>query len=303
MTTDVYTIGEAVGVVASGRIRHENEARLDVTGPEFTVAIGLARLGHAAAWLGRVGDDELGRRVLHTLRGEGVDVADARVDETADTGLLLREFRAGRATRTISYRAGSAGSRLVPGNVRVDRVVAARVLHVTGVTVALDLGARDAVHTAVRAARSAGVTVSVDVRYQERLWPDLREAEEVLTELGCSADVLFVGQDELDLVKPALTGVPEVVVTRGARGASVRVDGVRHDAPSISAPVVDPEGRADGFVAGYLSGRLEQLHPVDRLRRGLLLGAFAAASPSDWQGMPTRGELSPGDLDAGFGAA
>jgi 2-dehydro-3-deoxygluconokinase len=283
---DVYTLGEAFGVVTSGRIRHEHEARLDVTGAEFTVAIGLARLGHAAGWLGKVGGDELGARVLTVLRGEGVDISDTRVDEGSPTGILLKESRLGQTARVTYYR---TEARLAQGNVPVDRVAASRILHVSGITAALN--ARDAMYAAVRAARTAGIVVSVAVDYRDQLWPDLREAEEILSVLACSADVLFVRQSELDLVKPALTGDREVIVMRGARGASVRVDGVRHDASSPSTPVVDPHGSGDAFVAGYLSALLEHLHPADRLRRGGLLAAFAASGSSDWQGLPMRAEL------------
>ncbi|GHH68404.1 sugar kinase [Streptosporangium violaceochromogenes] len=289
---DVYTLGEAFAVVTSARIRHEHEARLDVTGAEFVVAVGLARLGHEVAWLGKVGGDEAGARVLAALRGQGVDVSDARVDETSTTGLMLRESRLGQAARVVHYR---TAVRLSQGNVPPDRIAGARVLHVSGITAALN--ARDAMNAAVRAARVSGVTVSVSVDYHDPLWPDLREAEEVLGELACSADVLFVRQSELDLVKPALSGDREVVVTRGARGVSVRVDGMRHDAPGLPAPVVDPGGSEAAFVAGYLSALLEGLHPSDRLRRGCLLAAFAASGPSDWQGLPTRAELPLLDLD------
>ncbi|MEU3163360.1 sugar kinase [Streptosporangium sp. NPDC006930] len=289
---DVYTLGEAFGVVTSGRIRHEHEARLDVAGAEFTVAVGLSRLGHRVGWLGKVGGDELGARILTVLRGEGVDVFDARVDEGSPTGILLKESRLGQAARVTYYR---TGVRLAQGNVPVDRIAASRILHVSGITAALS--ARDAMHAAVRAARTAGVAVSVAIDYHDQLWPDLREAEEILSVLACSADVLFVRQSELDLVKPALTGDREVIVTRGARGASVRVDGVRHDAASLSAPVVDPNGAGDAFVAGYLSALLEGLHPADRLRRGGLLAAFASSGPSDWQGLPTRAELPLLELD------
>jgi len=289
---DVYTLGEAFGVVTSGRIRHEHEARLDVAGAEFTVAVGLSRLGHRVGWLGKVGGDELGARILTVLRGEGVDISDARVDEGSPTGILLKESRLGQAARVTYYR---TGVRLAQGNVPVDRIAASRVLHVSGITAALS--ARDAMHAAVRAARTAGVAVSVAIDYHDQLWPDLREAEEILSVLACSADVLFVRQSELDLVKPALTGNREVIVTRGARGASVRVDGVRHDAASLSAPVVDPNGAGDAFVAGYLSALLEGLHPADRLRRGGLLAAFSSSGPSDWQGLPTRAELPLLELD------
>src|ERR1044072_9376530 len=104
--TDVYTLGEALGVVSSGRVRHETEARLDVTGPEFNLAIALSRLGHKVAYLGKVGHDELGARVFTVPRGEGVDAAEVRVIEGAHTGLLLREARVGRDQRLTHYRTG-----------------------------------------------------------------------------------------------------------------------------------------------------------------------------------------------------
>jgi 2-dehydro-3-deoxygluconokinase len=294
---DVYTLGEALGVVSSARVRHEHEARLDVCGPEFTLAVALARLGHRCAFAGKVGADELGARVLTALRGEGVDVADLRVTEGAMTGMLLRESRVGREPHVVHYRAGSAGSRLTPGNVPIDRVGAAKMLHVSGVTAALGRDALEAVRAAVSAARNAEVVISFHVGYRPELWPSVREAEEVLGELACDAHLLFVHQDELDLVKPALTPEREVVVDRGAKGASVRAARMRYDAPGPQVPVVDVGGAADAFVAGYLSAALDGLTPPERLHRATLLSAAAVSGVSDWQGLPTRAELPLLELD------
>ncbi|WP_214321331.1 sugar kinase [Nonomuraea sediminis] len=289
--TDVYTLGEALGVVSSGRVRHECEARLDVCGPEFTLAVALARLRHRVAYLGKVGSDELGARVLTILRGEGVDIADMRVTEGAQTGLLLRESRLGRPERLTHYRNGSAGSRLSPGNVPIDRIGAAKILHVSGVTAALSRDALEAVRSAVSAARTAEVIISFAVDYRPELWASVREAEEVLGELACASHLLFLGQEELDLVKPALTAEREVVVNRGQKGASVRADRMRYDQPSLQVPVVDTAGGQDAFVAGYISAALDGLTPQERLHRGALLGAAAVSSASDWQGLPTRADL------------
>ncbi|MFI7126710.1 sugar kinase [Nonomuraea sp. NPDC050153] len=289
--TDVYTLGEPLGVVSSGRVRHESEARLDVCGPEFTLAIALARLGHRCAYLGKVGDDELGARVLTALRGEGVDVADMRVSGGLRTGLVLRETRVGRALRVTQYRAGSAGSRLTPGNVPIDRIAASKMLHVTGITAGLGRDALDAVRTAVSAAKNAGVMISFSVEYVPELWPSVREAEEVLGELACDSHLLFLRQDELDLVKPALTPEREVVVDRGAKGASVRADRMRYDVQGWQVPIVDTAGAGEAFAAGYISAALDGLIPQERLHRGALLSAAAVTSVSDWQGLPTRSEL------------
>ncbi|MBN6052353.1 sugar kinase [Nonomuraea sp. RK-328] len=289
--TDVYTLGEALGVVSSGRVRHESEARLDVCGPELTLAIALARLGHRACFLGKVGGDELGARVLTVLRGEGVDVGDVRVSEGARTGMLLRESRVGREPQVTHYRDRSAGSSLSPGNVPIDRIAAAKMLHVTGLTAGLGRGALEAVRAAVSAARTAEVVISFSVNYVPELWPSVREAEEVLSELACESHLLFLAQDELDLVKPALTPEREVVVHRGMKGASVRVHRMRYDAPGLQVPIVDTAGSGDAFVAGYISAALDGLTPQERLHRGTVLGAAAVSSASDWQGLPARSDL------------
>lgn len=288
---DVYTLGEALGVVSSGRVRHDTEARLDVCGPEFTLAVALARLGHRACFLGKVGDDELGARILTVLRGEGVDVADVRVAGGSRTGMLLRESRVGRDPQVSHYRTGSAGAALAPGNVPIDRIAASKMLHVTGVTAGLDRDALEAVRVAVSAARTAGVVISFAVCYVPVLWPSVREAEEVLSELACESHLLFLSQDELDLVKPALTPEREVVVDRGAKGASVRADRMRYDTAAPQVPVVERAGAGDAFVAGYISAALDGLTPPERLHRGALLSAAAMSSASDWQGLPTRAEL------------
>jgi 2-dehydro-3-deoxygluconokinase len=289
--TDVYTLGEPLGVVSSGRVRHESDARLDVCGPEFTLAIALARLGHRSAYLGKVGDDELGARALTVLRGEGVDVGDMRVAEGLRTGLILRESRVGREPKVTHYRTASAGSRLAPGNVPIDRIAAAKMLHVTGLTAGLGRDTLDAVRAAVSAARNADVMISFSVEYVPELWPSVREAEEVLGELACDSHLLFLRQDELDLVKPALTPEREVVVDRGAKGASVRADRMRYDVPGWQVPVVDTAGAGEAFAAGYISAALDGLIPQERLHRGALMSAAAVTSVSDWQGLPTRSEL------------
>ncbi|MFD2355219.1 PfkB family carbohydrate kinase [Nonomuraea ferruginea] len=158
------------------------------------------------------------------------------------------------------------------------------MLHVTGVTAALGRDPHDAVLAAVSAAKSAEVPISFAVEYRPELWASVREAEEVLTELACQSHLLFVRQDELDLIKPALTPEREVVVARGAKGASVRADRMRYDAPGPQTPVVDYGGAGDAFVAGYLSAALDGLTPPERLRRATQLSAAAASTASDWQG-------------------
>jgi len=112
-TSCVVTIGETMAMFRAtslGGIDLVSDFRLGIGGAESNVAIGLARLVAPVTWLGRVGEDSLGRRITRELMAEGVD-ARAIVDGAAATGLMIKERRTSDATRVLYYRAGSAGSR------------------------------------------------------------------------------------------------------------------------------------------------------------------------------------------------
>jgi 2-dehydro-3-deoxygluconokinase len=293
--TDVVTFGETMASLrGEGPLRLGGSMALSVGGTESNVAIGLARLGHAARWVGRVGDDELGALVLRTLRAEGVDIAAAQVDPERPTGLMLREHRVGDVIRVQYYRSGSAGSAITADDV-LPALDGARILHVTGVTPALDPAAADAVRAAIARARSLGALVSFDVNHRARLWP-AATAGEVLRPLVAGVDVLFASADELPLVAtdPAellAAGVREVVIKHGGDGAECHTASGVESVAARRVPVVDVVGAGDAFVAGYLSGLLDGAAPAERLERGAVTGAFVVARSCDWEGLPTRAEL------------
>ncbi|WP_328941277.1 sugar kinase [Streptomyces sp. NBC_00250] len=301
----LVTLGEAMAVVAAteaGPLATGAPLRLGWAGAEATVAIGVSRLGHRAAWTGRVGDDAAGAMVLAGLRAEGVDVSAAGTDPAAPTGLMLRERRTADRLRVSYYRAGLAGSRLAPEDLDEAQLTGARILHVTGITPALSGTARAAVEQAVALARAAGVTVSFDVNHRERLW-SRPEAAEVLAGLLPYADVVFAGPEEAALFVPeetpermarALTrlGPGQAVLKLGAKGALVATaDGELHVRPAVPVTAVDPVGAGDAFVSGYLAAALDGSPVEGRLHLAALCGAFAVSVPGDWEGLPRRAEL------------
>lgn len=302
--TDFVTLGETLALLANptaGPLRHAPELRLGVAGAESNVAVGISRLGHSASWLGRVGDDELGRLVLARVRGEDIDV-HARLDPDAPTGLMLKEHRFAGLSRVVYYRAGSAGSRFSPADVDEPVISGARVLHLTGITPALSSTARDAVWSAVDIAQTAGTTICLDYNYRSALWDEATAGRE-LYDLTKVADVVFAGEEEAHLVTGecsadavarslAALGPAEVIVKQGAAGALALVDDTLIDVPAVPVQAVDPVGAGDAFVAGYLAARLDGADTRTRLREATLAGAFAVTVQGDWEGLPERREMA-----------
>ncbi|GAA2751155.1 sugar kinase [Amnibacterium kyonggiense] len=296
----VLTLGEALGVLHTGEpIAHASHLRIGTGGSEANVAIGLARLGARVAWLGRVGDDGLGRRIVRELRAEGVDV-HAVLDPAAPTGLLLKETDPAGRTEVVYHRRGSAGSRLVPDDLDLVDAAAVTHLHVTGITPALSPDAAATVGAAVE--RWSPVGVSYDVNHRSRLW-DAEVAATVHRTIAERVDVVFAGLDEALLLVPdadgpedaarriAALGPREVVVKLGEQGALALVDGVVSTVEAVPVRVVDTVGAGDAFVAGYLAERVRGLPVAARLRTAARAGALACTHPGDWEGLPFRRDL------------
>ncbi|MFF5079296.1 sugar kinase [Actinoplanes sp. NPDC000266] len=296
----LFTFGETMGLVAAdgiGPLTYAKGFSFGIGGAESNVAVGVARLGGRATWLGRVGPDATGALIAERLTAAGVRTL-AITDESF-TGLMVRHKRSAQFAQVDYHRAGSAGSRLSPADVPPAELTAAGVVHVTGITPALSETARAAVFQSIETARAAGVPVSVDVNYRSKLWNRF-DAAPVLRDLVSRADVVFASPEEAELFVDtddllgslAKLGPSEVIVKDGARGCRALIDGERHELPVLPVTVVDPVGAGDAFVAGYLADRLTGATPAARLATAIAAGAFAVTVPGDCEGAPTRAELT-----------
>ena len=99
----------------------------------------------------------------------------------------MKERRTSTTSRVQYYRAGSAGSRLVPANLPANRIAEARVVHLTGITAAISASALAACRGAIDVAAAAGTAVSFDLNFRRALWSE-EEAAPVLRDLTSRAD-------------------------------------------------------------------------------------------------------------------
>ncbi len=305
MAGGVLTIGETLGLVHSasgGSLVHSSSVGIGIAGAESAVAIGLVRLGAAATWVGRVGDDSLGLRIIRELRGEGVQVL-ADVDRDAATGIVLTERRPGAPTAERHYRAGSAASRLTTEQLAGLPIEHAGILHVSGASLALSASARDAVIHAVHRATAAGVPVSFHVNHCARLWADASTAAQAYRYLARFATIVFAGLDEARMLASAANpdemvteiahlGPAEAVVTLGARGCVAHVAGRSYYRAAVPVEVVDTTGAGHAFVAGYLAERLLDRAVEERLSVAATAGALACTAAGDWESLPYRRDLA-----------
>jgi 2-dehydro-3-deoxygluconokinase len=299
---DAVTLGEAM-VLLLGEpalpLAASRHYRRSVAGAESNVAIGLARLGHRTGFIGRVGADVFGRVVLSTLRAEGVDVSQLRLDD-APTGLLVRDCAGERPSEVVYHRRGSAGSMLSPEDVQREYVAGARLFHVSGVTGLVGEHPRAAALKAMRIAADAGALVSFDPNIRERLCPR-EQAAELLRPLAGEAHLVLAAEDEAVLLSGCSDGEDAaewliehgarmVVIKRGVEGAWATDGAERWYQASWPVRAVDTVGAGDAFAAGLLSALLRGAEPPRALAEGAVVAALCVSAPGDIDGLPTAAE-------------
>ncbi|WP_088286832.1 sugar kinase [Ideonella sp. A 288] len=309
---DVVTLGEAMALfVACESGPLETVQRFDkrTAGAETNVAVGLARLGLRVGWASRLGDDSMGRFLLHEFSREGIDCSHVAVVPGARTGFMFKGRVDDGSDPPIEYhRRGSAASAMTPDDLDGPWLASARHGHLTGVFPALTAGTLAATQAAIARLREAGRTLSFDPNLRPALWPSAQAMRERINDLAARCDWVLPGLDEGRQLTGEATpegiaafyraqGASLVVVKMGAEGAYFNgQQGCGHVAAWPVERVVDTVGAGDGFAVGLISALLDGRPVAEAVRRATWIGARAVQVRGDTEGLPTRAELMAAQL-------
>ncbi len=297
-------VGEAlIDIVVGPDGRQEH-----VGGSPANVAAGLARLAHAVDVLTHIGTDERGNRITGHLAAAGVRLVPGS-DGAAHTPTATAHLD---ADGVATYHFDLAWD--LPA---VD-LRGAGHLHTGSIAATLEPGASQVLELVQAARRHA--TVSYDPNLRPSIMGEPHDVRSRVEELVGHTDVVKASDEDIQWLY-AGTPVPEiarlwgrlgpsvVVITQGPGGALVVVPGAGEEilVPAAPAAVVDTVGAGDSFMAGLLSGLLDQglvgdAAARERLRRaglsGILPAVERALACAHWTieragaAAPTRSDLS-----------
>ncbi|HKT95465.1 MAG TPA: sugar kinase [Paraburkholderia sp.] len=231
-------------------------------GDTSNFAIAAARQGAHTGFVSAVGDDQFGRLLLDLWTREGVDTSMVRVDTGAPTGVYFVSH--GPDGHAFDYlRKGSAASRYAAGDLPLATLAAARVLHLSGISVAIGEATCDAAFAAIEHARANGVQVSFDTNLRLKLWP-LARARAVMTEVLRATDIclpswddvaVLTGLDDRDAIVDRLLSLGSRVVALklGKEGAYVATPHERRLVPGRVVAAVDATGAGDCFGGAFVA--------------------------------------------------
>jgi sugar/nucleoside kinase (ribokinase family) len=238
----------------------------------------LAACGVETHFVGRVGDDVFGDFLGKDLREAGVEAHLARDPSLATGKVFVLVDGAGERTMITDRGAvENLGSEDIPIS-----LFDGGHLHLVGYTFSGG-SRREAAFEALRLARGAGMTVSVDpsaVPMLEDIGPERFLAwtrNAALCFPNLEEGLLLAGAEDPDqIAENLLDYYPAVVLKLGAEGACYAdVEGLRSRVPAARARVKDTTGAGDALCAGFLSAWLAGATPEVALRRGVGLAARA----------------------------
>jgi 2-dehydro-3-deoxygluconokinase len=286
----VLTVGETMALldpVEDGALRLGMPLTLRFAGAESNFAVALARLGVDVAWVSRLGRDPFGDLIATGLAQEAIDLRWVARDD-APTGVFFK-WRSGGRSSVAYRRAGSAASRLRPTDVPDEALDGVRLVHLTGITMAISESARELVLDLARRARERGACVLFDPNFRPAL-PDTPAAAAARQQAVLPyVDWYLCGETEAELIWPDGEIPARTVVRVGGRGAIV--DGVEV-APPRAVAVVDEVGAGDAFAAGFAYGLLQDWKPPACARAGHVIAARALAGTGDWETLPHLADVS-----------
>jgi sugar/nucleoside kinase (ribokinase family) len=219
---------------------------------------GLASLGAATGYIGKVRDDQLGHIFGHDIRAAGVRFpTDPAQDGPATARCLI--FVTPDAQRTMNTYLG-ASANLSPADVDDALIGAAKITYLEGYLYDPPL-AKAAFHRAAELAHAAGrkVALSLSDRFcVERYRGEFRNLAEL------HIDYLFANESEIEALfqTDVQSALPQVIsaveiaaITHGAQGSLIATKGERFYVQATPVErVVDTTGAGDLYAAGFLFG-------------------------------------------------
>jgi 2-dehydro-3-deoxygluconokinase len=231
-------------------------------GDTSNAVIAAARAGAKTTYLTRLGADRFGDLLMGLWQGEGVDTSGIERDAQAPTGIYFVTH--GDKGHEFSYlRAGSAASRMTPSWLPRELVAQTKILHVSGISLAISTTARDTAFEAMAHARETGTLVSFDSNLRLKLW-SLDEARAGITRAIGLCDLFLPSVDDVNVLSghsdpQAIVdwshrlGAKQVVLKLGGEGALVS-DGARREmVAGHRVKMVDATGAGDCFCGNLLA--------------------------------------------------
>ncbi|MGX2969381.1 aminoimidazole riboside kinase [Ursidibacter sp. B-7004-1] len=298
----IWVLGDAVvDLIPDG----ENHYLRCAGGAPANVAVGVSRLGGETGFIGRVGNDPLGKFMQQTLQNEQVSTEHMVLDPQQRTSTVIVGLDNGERSFTFMVNPSADQFLEVTDLPHFNRN---EWLHCCSIAL-INNPSRSTTIEAIRRIKQAGGFFSFDPNLRESLWQSLDEMKTVVNSVVAMADVLKFSEEELTLLTNTTTleqatsaitdQYPEklIIITLGKDGAIYHLNGESKVVAGKALQPVDTTGAGDAFVSGLLAGLSQQPEwkneqvLTEIIRKANASGALATTAKGAMSALPNKQQL------------
>jgi 5-dehydro-2-deoxygluconokinase len=280
-----------------------------VGGSPANIAIGTARLGQKAGFIGKVADDQMGRFITGYLEENNIDTNGITIDNTgAVTGLTFTEIKSPEDCSILMYRDNVADLKLHPSEVNEEYIKQSKALLISGTALAQS-PSREAVFLALEYAVKHDVTVFFDLDYRPYKWVDEAETAVYYNLAAEKCDVLIGTREEFDMMEKLLnieesddhytasrwfSYKAEIVVIKHGGDGSIAYtkNGDSHRSGIFRTNVLKTFGAGDSYASSFIFGLMNGKEVSEAMKMGSASASIVISRHSCSDAMPTKEELT-----------
>ena len=231
--------------------------------------VGLSQLGNKVGFIGKISDDDLGKKYEIGLKKENVEFIYSKKKEMLPTGTCLILITPD-SERTMCTFLGTAG-KINENDISVDAIKKSEIIFLEGYL--WDEGdPKKAFDKAINNSKKVAMSLS-DKFCVDRHKPHFFEL------VKNKLDITFANEDEIkslinaknfnDVIDFAKETKRLIIITRGEKGAiSINGNEIKEIGIQKKLNIVDLTGAGDLFAAGYLHGFINNLSSDQCLEKG-----------------------------------
>ena len=249
-------------------------------GAPFNVAYNLFKMGIDTKMLSRIGNDELGHRLLDQIQNWGITTDFIQIDQEKATGTVLADFdEHGEAIYEIVQEAAWDFIQPLPEH---KKLIENSEAFVFGSLITRNKTSQATLLELLEYSKFRVFDVNfrppfIDFEFIKKL---LHKADLVKMNKAELRTILeYLGEDYIDEDTgirhlQAYFNLNEIVLTKGSKGARYFISDTAYNFPAVHIEIADTVGSGDSFLAGFLSKRIQGRSPEEIMKQATSLGAF-----------------------------
>lgn len=288
----ILSIGEILADLIGSTINDTLTFKAFCGGAPFNVAVGAKNAGASVGFIGRVGNDVIGRFVEEQAKKAKLDYLDIQVDANRNTTLAFVTLTDGERDFAFN-RHDTADFNIDVNQIDFNKYKGLNILHL-GSLMLSEKNGRIFAKKIAKKAKNLGVKLSFDMNFRMDTYKDFEDAKKAYQPYVECADIIKFSDDELKLY----TGIDDVktaieriynkgqlfLLTLGSKGSLYYYNGVMGEVSTEKVKPIDTTGAGDAFFGTFLANIEEKEWTKERIETALVKANKAGADATQFLG-------------------